>query len=417
MLDSNFYDEAPQPVSRIINSAENRLIQEIARKIKSMHEISGSVDYEIQRLSTIRTIDREFRTILSDMTKLSLIEIDEIFKQAAESAYVYDKALYEAKGVEFVEYKDNDFLQQLTKSISDQTQSEFTNLTQTIGFRDSDGRFRNARDTFVNKLDEVTFQVTSGTSNYDDAIKRAVKSLVESGIRVVDYESGHTDRVEVATRRAVLTGVGQLANQVAIRTINEINAEHIQVSMHDGARTGNGWGDIKDHSAWQGKIFAKNGVNLTTLERETTEKDKDYPDFIKYTGYGTGDGIGGWNCRHNFSGFLPRLMDPNYSDEEIAEQQEKDKEITEWETTDRKGNKVVNEYTRYKATQEQRRMERIMRKTRALAVGYKSGGNMDAYTETKSKYKAQRAEYKKFSEAMSLQPQWERVYVDGLSRI
>lgn len=38
---------------------------------------------------------------------------------------------------------------------------------------------------------------------------------------------------------------------------------------------------------------------------------KEYPDFVTNTGYGTGGGLCGWNCRHNFMAFDPKYMENN----------------------------------------------------------------------------------------------------------
>ena len=36
-----------------------------------------------------------------------------------------------------------------------------------------------------------------------------------------------------------------------------------------------------------------------------------YKDFVKSTGYGTGGGLCGWNCRHSFIPFDPETMKNN----------------------------------------------------------------------------------------------------------
>ena len=59
-------------------------------------------------------------------------------------------------------------------------------------------------------LDNAVMQVQSGAINYKQAIKTAVKQLADSGLKIVDYESGHRDQIDVAARRAVMTGVSQI---------------------------------------------------------------------------------------------------------------------------------------------------------------------------------------------------------------
>ena len=43
-----------------------------------------------------------------------------------------------------------------------------------------------------------------------------------------------------------------------------------------------------------------------------------YKDFVKSTGYGTGGGFCGWNCRHSFIPFDPETMENNLKKYGIA---------------------------------------------------------------------------------------------------
>lgn len=61
----------------------------------------------------------------------------------------------------------------------------------------------------------------------------------------------------------------------------------ILVSAHIGARTGDGGQNPVNHLWWQGQFYSRTG------------QDKRYPPF-SVTGYGTGEGLSGWNCRHSF---------------------------------------------------------------------------------------------------------------------
>ena len=142
----------------------------------------------------------------------------------------------------------------------------------------------------------------------------------------------------------------------------------------------------------------------------------EYEDFLTATRYGYVDGLKGVNCRHDFFPVFP-WMKPKYSDEELRQKAEQEAEKRKWETKDRAGRKVVKELNSYEATQEMRKMERLMRDTRARAEAYKAGGNEEAYTEAKARYMSQRVRYKQFTDKMKLAPQFERVYMDGLGRI
>ena len=58
----------------------------------------------------------------------------------------------------------------------------------------------------------LLWQIQSGEISYNQAIKSAVQQLA-GGLKVVNYESGHVDNIDVAVRRAVMTGVNQICDQ------------------------------------------------------------------------------------------------------------------------------------------------------------------------------------------------------------
>lgn len=92
-----------------------------------------------------------------------------------------------------------------------------------------------------------------------------------------------------------------------------------------------------EHAVWQGQIFSRSG------------KSDRYPDFVSSTGYGSGSGLGGWNCRHSFSPYFEG--DPKtYSKQMLEDFEAKDYEYN--------GQKM----TEYEATRQQRYVERQIRR-------------------------------------------------------
>ena len=134
-----------------------------------------------------------------------------------------------------------------------------------------------------------------------------------------------------------------------------------------------------------------------------------YPDFIESTGYGTGEGLCGWNCYHSFSPFIPGISVPTYTAEQLEEMNRHENTPKEYQG---------KQYTDYQATQRQRRLETQMRaerqKIHLLQVG---GADEKDITSAKCRYRATSAEYARFSKAMDLPQQRERVTIDGLGDV
>ena len=163
----------------------------------------------------------------------------------------------------------------------------------------------------------------------------------------------------------------------------------MEVSAHRGARD-KGIGP-ENHKSWQGKCYHIGG--------DKTVDGVLYPDFERVTGYGTGEGLAGWNCRHHWTAYIPGVMERTYTDEELANIDPPDFEF-EGKT-----------YTAYEATQKQRQLETAMRAQERKMNGYKAAGDEEAYTYAKAKYRALSAEYKKFSKAADLPEQRQRLKI------
>lgn len=277
-------------------------------------------------------------------------------------------------------------------AIRRQTLDEFKNLTASMAFLVDNGRtlLPPAR-AYQWALDNAVLQVQSGAISYNQAIRSAVKQLADSGIRVADYESGHRDQIDVATRRAVMTGVNQLCQKYAEQSEDYLETDLVEVSAHIGARdTGAG---PENHKGWQGKVY------------RWSEKPKAsyqvYPDFVETTGYGTGPGLGGWNCRHHYFPYIEGVSERTYTDEQLAH-------IDDGHNIDFED----KHYTAYQCTQKQRQIERTVRKLKREQTAYKAAGLTEEEQAVTARIRRLNKEYKAFSEAAGLPLQRERMRVE-----
>ncbi|MFR3499608.1 MAG: phage minor capsid protein, partial [Paraclostridium bifermentans] len=226
-------------------------------------------------------------------------------------------------------------------------------------------------------MDLAVTQIKSGSTSYNTAIKQAVDRLCESGIRSVDYESGVANRIDVAVRRAVMTGSNQMSQKLTLEGMKETGNDFVETTAHIGARP--------SHAKWQGKVFCYSG------------KNKEYPSFKESTGYGTGPGLGGWNCRHSFYPFIPGISNRAYADEELDNIDPSPFEYN------------GKMYTYYEATQHQRQIERAIRKTRTQLVGYEAAGLKDEFTNASIILKQQEKYYREFSKVADIPTEKDRL--------
>jgi hypothetical protein len=206
--------------------------------------------------------------------------------------------------------------------------------------------------------------------------------MTNSGLRTVDYPTGWSNRVPVAIRRCVMTGVAQITGKVNEKNAELLGTDHYEVSWHSAARP--------EHREWQGKVYT-------------------YKQLQDICGLGTVTGLCGANCYHDYYPFIPGISERLYSDKWLEEKNKEEDQKKEW-----KG----KEFTLYEQTQQQRKMETAMRAQREKIAALKAGDvSNDTLTEAQAKYKGQLAEYKQFCQQMDLVEQPERIYYDMLGRV
>jgi hypothetical protein len=172
----------------------------------------------------------------------------------------------------------------------------------------------------------------------------AISAAAKRGVQVIEYPSGRKNQLDVAVRRTVLTGVAQTTGEIQMDNIKNLGVDLIGVSAHIGAR--NKGGIPENHELWQGQVYSLTGSG-------------GYKDFYTYTGYGTGPGLCGWNCRHSFYPYFEGVAERYYTPKVLDEFKSK--------TVTYRG----KEMSLYEGTQMQRKIERGIRaaKREAEAVG------------------------------------------------
>lgn len=370
---------------RIWRGAELRIMEDVVRRIKKAGEITSTADYQINRLIEMGRSREEVERIIKESLDATWPEMFEMYDKVAEWEYVRNQEVYEQITDEFIAPEDNEWLIQLTEAIRKQTQDTMMNLSQSCGFSVMMGGrrvFTPFAEYYQKYVDTAIQDVVTGATDYNSTIRKVVTQMTNSGLRVVDYASGHTNRADVAARRAVLTGVNQITAQISEHNAEKLGTDQFEVSWHPCARP--------DHQTWQGKVFSKEELRTVC-------------------GYGSVTGLCGANCRHSFDPFISGISERLYPDDWLEEQNKREAQTKEW------NGKQLNAYEQ---TQQQRKMETAMRAQRQkIRLLQEAGADKDDIMLEKAKYQGQLNEYKQFSKKMGLLEQRERIYQDGLGKV
>ncbi len=382
-------DALPEELAELFRSLETTLLEEICSRLKIANQFNQVTVQDIRALRSLGVDLEAIKKAIAETSGIAQDKLNKLLDDVVARNQQYYNEVIDLAGITKPERLVNE---SDIEAIRRQTQAEFTNLTQSMGFLVTQGAQKVKLEpaaAYQWALDKAEVQIQSGAISYNEAIKNAVKELADSGIKNVSWESGHVDQVDVSVRRTVMTGVNQICQKYSEQDAEYLETDFVVITAHRGARdTGIG---PANHKAWQGKVY------------QWREKAKTinpaYEDFIEATGYGTGEGLGGWNCRHHFRPFVEGVMERTYSDEDL--------EKIDPAPFEYQGKK----YTAYQATQQQRKIERTIRKLKREQAAFKAAGAKPEYQAVTARLRRLQKEYKAFSAAAELPMQNERTKI------
>lgn len=367
----------------IFSELEVRIMSDIVRRIKENGVSTATADWQISRLQQLGMAKEEITAWIQKALETSDKEMDRIFSDEAYKEYYGHARAYRMADFQQIPFEQNTFLQSLIETTKQQLMSEYQNITGSMGFAIRDpatGKIRSSPllDYYRSTLDNAVMDIQSGAFDYNTVLTRTITEMTRSGIRYIEYDSGHRDRVNVAARRAVLTGFRQVQGKINERVAADLNTDLYEVSYHVGARP--------THQPWQGKVWSAQQLK-------------------EVCGLGEITGLKGINCYHDYKPFPPGSV-RTYTDEQLTQ-------MLKEENTPKEYN--GKQYTTYEALQQQRKMERNMRAQRQKIKLLQEGGtNPEDVILAKAKYQGQMQTYKDFSEKMKLPEQKQRIMQDGL---
>lgn len=387
-------DALPEELAELFRSLEDTLLDEICSRLKLADQLN---EVTVQNIRALRSHGIDLKDIEKAIRKTSGIsekKLQELLDDVVERNQKYYTDL-----IDLTHITQPETLVSIegTWAIYEQTKQTMRNLTRSMGFLVDAGRtILPPAKAYQWALDNATMQIQSGAINYNQAIKSAVKQLADSGLKVVDYESGHRDQIDVAVRRAVMTAVNQLNRKYSEQSMDFLQTDLVQVEAHAGARDIDGPKGWENHKKWQGKLY-----RWAEFTKKYPDASKgEYPDFESTCGIGDVTGILGANCRHSWSAFVEGVMERTYTDKQLEHIDDGLGCTFEGKT-----------YTAYEATQMQRRVERTIRKLKSEKAAYKAAGLTEDAMALNTRLHRLSTKYKAFSAAAGLPEQWERTKV------
>lgn len=376
-------DALPEELAELFRALEITLLEEICSRLKAANELNEVTVQDIQALRSHGIDLKAINKAILETSGISKTKLDKLLDDVVERNQKYYTEIIDLAHVTQPETLVD---AATVDAIKRQTHDTFRNLTDSMGFLVGNTMLKPAR-AYQWALDNAEMQIQSGAISYNQAIKTVVKQLADSGLKVVDYESGHRDQIDVAARRAVMTGVSQICAKYTEQSAEYLETPYFEVSAHSGARDVPGPSPWSSHKEWQGKVYSIRAGDI-------------YPNIYEVCGLGAVDGLEGANCRHRRNVWVEGVSERTYTDEQLEHIDDGLGCTFDGKT-----------YTAYEATQMQRRVEREVRKLKREKAAYKAAGLHEDETAVNIRLRRLNAKYKAFSAEAGLPEQRERMKV------
>ena len=412
MLSESTLDKLILPMSQRQERINNYIVGLIADRIKLIGEINASDVAKLQEMMNVGGDMVLIEKALANATKMNVNEVKNILYEAAESMYGDAEKYYSYRGLPFIPFEENTALQNLVDAVSNETAGTFVNLSNTTGFTVWVGTEKKPlaiRDTYIRIVDEAIQAVKGNVTDYNSAIRRSIRQLINSGVRSFGYnenpesdyfgrtfvtyapDSGrhYTRRLDSAVRMNVLDGVKAINQQLQDAIGEQIDADGKEISVHRFP--------APDHAPVQGHVFTNE--EYEKLQNEEQSKDVDLNTFPPME-----RAIGMWNCRHFTFSIIIGVYPRNYSQEEL------DKILRE----NAKGHTYNKKHcTMYQLTQLQRQYELEIRRAKDGWIAAKRLGDDKLMEDYENKVNQTMNEYQVFNADTGLSFKYQNIYVAG----
>jgi len=381
MLGAGFIGNIGQRVVELWEELNLFGIKDMARRIKDAGgQMTGTAAWQEYKLRQAGLTREEIQKEMTRLLPYSDRAVRETFLDALDQNRRNDASIFADAGVTPRPFGTHEASQRL-QALFEQTNGTMRNFTRTTALE--------AQTDYIEACDRALLRVQSGLQTREEATRQAIIEASRGGLHV-RYPSGWVDTIEVAVRRAVQTGANQAALRQTIDSCEDMGTNYVIVSSHLGART-HKMLPHANHYGWQGQVYRirdrQAGFWGALRHFADIVRRRNYPLLEVATGYPSDPlGLGGYNCRHSMYPYIPGITENHMKKFDEAENEKA-----------------------YNLSQDQRALEREIRRTRREVAGLEAAGE-DA-TDAMARLQEQMAEYNDFCAANGMTPQMNRTWI------
>lgn len=350
------------------------LLKDIVRRTSQAAQLTSTAAYQVWRTQNLGMSQNEIKKELERLLGVSADDIEELLRQSAKVGYEFDLNSLPIKDA--IPFEQNYSLQQIVNSAVSLAREDFSNITQTLGMVAPDGQTLPLKSAYERITDFAFEQVITGAADYNTAVTRATAKLADSGIRVIDYQSGVHRSIEAVTRGCVMGAAGLMQEDISRLNHDAIGADGWEISAHAAS--------APDHEPIQGRQYSD------------TEYERLNGSLMRR--------IGTLNCGHAAFPVILGVSQPQYSDEELMQMRRDNAKGVTYDG---------RHYSMYEATQQQRKIERTVRREKNCILMSEEQDNAEQMQIHQIRLRRLQTEYGEFSRACRLPTQYERLQKAG----
>lgn len=287
MLTADYLASLSDELVELFGEVESEILRSIINRVQKTEALTPSSVFQLEKLQDLGALTKEVTRMLADALNVSIQEVKRLMQEAGVTALAVDDAIYAAAGLSPAPIARSMALKEVIHAGVLKTNGMLRNFTGTTA--------STVRVAYSNLLDRAYIEVATDAFSFDEAIRRAVTRLAREGVTSVAYPSGRAESIEASVRKCITTGVNQTVGGLQLARASEMDSDLVEVTSHAGARP--------EHAVWQGGIYSISG------------KNPNYASFYTATGYGSGEGLCGWNCYHSFYPYFEGLSLPSFDDD------------------------------------------------------------------------------------------------------
>lgn len=426
MLNDEIIDKLTERVVRRYENVNTFILKKMGENIKKIGTLSSTDALKLQQVFKYGGDYEKIAQELAKVSGLSVQDIYEIFEGVSKKDLQFAKQFYDYRGVSFIPYEENIALQKQVESIVRISIGDFLINTSMLGYglQDSKGNvvYQGIRETYNKLIDEAILSISTGKETFQESMRRQLKTLGGGGLRVI-YPTTYIDKngiVKHYTRR--LDSVIRTDLQEGIRALHNANQEILGEDFgYNGIEITHHSNSAPDHiNTVDGKQFVlvdkvQEQINMG-IEKEIKQEDirgnqvrikgKIYDDFNAVNN-SLKRKVSTLNCKHYEFSIMVGISKPNYTQEQLDE--DKEKNIQGFELDGK-------HYSLYEGTQLQRQLERAIREQKDIQILAKSSDDMELVGTAQSNITKLTQKYKELSQISGLPTKMKRLTVSGYRR-